>query len=224
MKKQSAGVGALLFISAFAVASCAAPGIQANVQPATPAPSSSEATASPSQTSAATESAGSKASPGSQSSSGASSAADNKPAETVATEKAGSPLSLADFFRPTREWTENRFDVADKSDVSGMSAEVSTTSEENAATLELRLANNFNELSFRVGQANNSTSSEQTLIVKVLGNGKQLDVFRVPFNTVQDVSVPIKGVNAVKVRLYLDGEKRREQGSVLAVMSNVTAK
>jgi hypothetical protein len=74
-----------------------------------------------------------------------------------------------------------------------------------------------------VGQANNSESSEQTLVVKVLGNGKQLDVHRVPFNTVQKVSVSIKGVNAVKVKLYLDPENRTSSDSVLAVISDVTA-
>lgn len=132
-------------------------------------------------------------------------------------------MSLADFFRPTSNWSENRFDVADKAGVSGISSEVNTFNEDGAETLELRLANNFTNLSFDVGQANSSDSSEQTLVVKVLGNGKQLDVHRVPFNTVQKVSVAIKGVNAVKVKLYMDSENRASSDSVLAVISDVTA-
>lgn len=222
LKKQSIGLGAILFVSTLAVSSCAAVGAQPAPETSTAAATSASAV-SPTPSTEPSISASSRASSSSSPSSGQSSAAaDSKTPETVATEKAGSPLTLADFFRPSSDWTENRFDVADKSDVSGISTEISNAYEDGADTLELRLANNFDQLSFRVGQANNSTSSEQTLIVKVLGNGKQLDVYRVPFNTVQEVSIPIKNVNAVKVRIYLDSEKRRENGSAVAVISNVT--
>lgn len=187
-----------------------------------PSASATPSAPSPTQTSSNSE----KASPSpltSKSAQSSTSPSDSETSATVATEKAGSPLSLADFFRPTSNWSENRFDVADKAEVSGISSEVNSFYEDGAPTLELRLANNFTNLSFNVGQANSSESSEQTLVVKVLGNGKQLDVHRVPFNTIQEVSVSIKGVNAVKVRMYLDPENRATSDSVLAVISDVTA-
>ncbi|MDI2034772.1 hypothetical protein [Paenarthrobacter nitroguajacolicus] len=91
----------------------------------------------------------------------------------------------------------------------------------NPETLELRLANNFTTFSFNVGQANDSKSSDKILVVRVVGNGKQLDVRKVPFNTIQEISVPAKGVNALKIEFTLDETPSSDSKSILAVVSDV---
>lgn len=139
---------------------------------------------------------------------------------TVPTAKAGATLGLADFFEPDSAWEENRYEVADQANVSGIAIEVSTSSETSAHELELRLANTFDTLNFTVGQANDSESSARVMVVQVLGNNKQLDVQSVPFNTIQPVSVPVAGVNAVVIRLYL--ESSGKSGSVNAVISDIS--
>ncbi|THJ68002.1 hypothetical protein E8P82_04060 [Arthrobacter echini] len=142
-------------------------------------------------------------------------------APTVPTGKAGATLGLADFFEPSSDWEENRYEVAGEANVSGISAEVSGHDESQAERLELRLANNFDRLDFTVGQANDSSSSDQTMVVQVLGNNKQLDVQQVPFNAQQPISVDVSGVNAVVINFYL--EDSSTYGSVNAVLSDITA-
>ncbi|WP_270255187.1 hypothetical protein [Kocuria marina] len=145
------------------------------------------------------------------------------PNGVLSPEVKGQTLVLADFFNPDSDWTEGRYDVADQGSVSGVAREVSTCGLSDwAPTLELRLANNFDNMKFQVGQDNNSESSEQTLTVRVEGNGKQLDVQAVPFNEVQNFSVPVDGVNALKVQFYLDEQNENcSSGSVQAVIYDV---
>lgn len=139
---------------------------------------------------------------------GSSPEADSSPGAVVLSpDKKGQTLALADFFSPDSEWTENRYDVADEGAVSGISRDISTCgSNYSTSSLELRLANNFETLNFRVGQANTSEASDQNLVVRVEGNGKQLDVQRIPFNQIQEFSVPVEGVNAAIMQFYLDDE------------------
>ncbi len=129
-------------------------------------------------------------------------------------------MSLSNFFEPESNWTENRYDVADKSGVSGMATTISGYGD--GPTLELRLANNFTTLTFNVGQANDSKSSDKVLVVRVVGNGKQLDVRKVPFNTIQEISVPVVNVNALKIELSLEETPNRDSKSISAVISDVT--
>lgn len=122
-------------------------------------------------------------------------------------DRAGDSLTLADFFRPDTNWTENRFDVADEPDVSGIASEVSQceiTDYGPNAVLELRLANNFEKLNFSVGQSNSSESSDSTLVVRVVGNGDQIDIQRVPFDQVQDFDLDVSDVNALQIEAFLD--------------------
>lgn len=215
MNARSLGRGVAVLVCSLTLASCAAAG--PTTETASPTTTVAPPTGTAPSSTSTTQASTSTPSPS------PSRPTDSETSAAVATEKAGSPLSLSDFFRPASDWSENRFDVADKSQVSGISSEVRTFYESDAKTLELRLANNFTTLSFSVGQANESTSSEQTLVVKVMGNGKQLDVHRVPFNTIQKVSVPVRDVNAAKIRIYLDDANRKSYDSVLAVISDVKA-
>lgn len=129
-------------------------------------------------------------------------------------------LGLADFFEPDSSWEESRYEVADQANVSGISKEIDTAYETQPERLELRLANNFETLNFTVGQANDSASSARTMVVQVLGNNKQLDVQRVPFNALQPISVPVTDVNAVVINIYL--EQSDDYDSVNAVISEIT--
>jgi hypothetical protein len=113
-------------------------------------------------------------------------------------------LGLADFFEPSSEWTESRFDVADKGQVQGISARIDSCYASNPQVLELRLSNKFTRLSFQVAQANSSKTSDGTLAVEVIGNGRQLDVRKIAFNTVQDFSVSVQGINATQIKFHLE--------------------
>lgn len=141
-------------------------------------------------------------------------------AVVLSPDKKGQTLTLADFFNPDSDWTENRYDVADEGAVSGISYDVQNCGPGYSTdSLELRLANNFETLNFRVGQANSSEVSDQNLVVRVEGNGKQLDVQRVPFNEIQEISVPVDGVNAAILQFYLDDEMEGcGSGNVQAVV------
>lgn len=136
--------------------------------------------------------------------------------------KAGVPLTLADFFSSSSGWDENRYDVADAKNVSGIAAVVRTFDKDRPEMLELRLANSFERLKFTVGQANDSESSEHILVVQVLGNGSQLDVKRIPFNTTETLTLAVSKVNAVQFRFYLDNESGARGGTATAVISGIT--
>jgi hypothetical protein len=128
-------------------------------------------------------------------------------------------LGLADFFEPSSDWTESRFDVADKGQVQGVSARIDSCSTSNAEVLELRLSNKFTRLSFQVAQANSSKTSDGTLTVEVSGNGRQLDVRKIAFNTVQDFGVPVQGVNATQIKFHLETLNGNcPSGRVIAVL------
>lgn len=120
----------------------------------------------------------------------------------------GQSLTLSEFFQPGEDWTENRYDVADENNVSGIAGDITEcgTGWSGPDRLELRLANNFEQLSFKVGQANQSESSRQTLVVRVVGNGNQIDIQRIPFNEVQDFDIDVEDVNALEIEFSLDEE------------------
>jgi len=131
----------------------------------------------------------------------------------------GRRLTLNDFFNPSPYWEEDRYDIADEKQVQGIAADVSSCY--SAQELELRLANNFEELDFSVGQANDSTSSDASVTVEVLANNAQVEIRSVPFNEIQEFSIPVEGVNALKIHVYLD-DRATCNGRVTAVLTEVT--
>ena len=150
-------------------------------------------------------------------------AASTSPGGPLTTESAGRPLHLTDFFMPGSEWQEKRYDVADKSQVQGIGTTVASCGSYGARELELRLANNFHELTFTVGQANDSRASDQAVSVEVLANNAQVEIRSVPFNQLQQFTIPVTGVNALKIDLRLDEDvpKCGQTGSVIAVLTGV---
>jgi hypothetical protein len=170
----------------------------------------------PTTTSAATSSSGTTTSSSSSSTS-------SSPGGPLSTDSAGRPLTLADFFQPDTSWTEKRYDIADKSQVQGIGTTVDSCSQSGARALELRLGNKFKQLAFSAAQANDSDASDQKLVVEVLANNEQAEIQSVPFNQVQDFTIKVDGVNALKILLYLDNTVRGcGQGSVIGVITGAT--
>ncbi|TYP87223.1 hypothetical protein BD833_107163 [Blastococcus xanthinilyticus] len=130
----------------------------------------------------------------------------------------GRELTLADFFNPGQYWEEDRYDIADRKDVPGIATTVDSCYASSADELELRLGNNFSQLTFSVGQANDSLSSDQSITVEVLGNEAQREILSVPFNEITEFDIPVEGVNALKIRLLLDDKVADCGGSVIGVL------
>jgi hypothetical protein len=121
----------------------------------------------------------------------------------------GRALTTADFFDTPDEWADGRFNVAGQKDLAGVGGPLTNCQEdasESSPTIEIRLANNFTRLSMKVGQSDESPSSESEVNVKVLGNGKYLDTVRVPFNKIANLQAPVSGVNALKLQVWMGGE------------------
>ncbi len=113
-------------------------------------------------------------------------------------------LDLNDVFDSWGKWDQQRLDVASEVGVRSLSTEVNYCTAENGSGLELRLANGFEKLSFSAGQANISKSSDMVMKIEVQGNDKQLDTLSVPFNSIVDLSIDVRGVNALKIFVYLE--------------------
>lgn len=200
-----------------ASASAEAPGGDASADPSQPVGSSSEETDLDESDSADEDSSLGGESPDPDSTPGGS---------VLGESKKGQQLGLADFFNPDISWTENRYSVAGESDIRGISKEINNCGKrdyDDSGKLELRLGRNFETLNFKVGQSDYSDASDQTLVAHVQGNNKQIDIWRIPFDTIQEFSIPVSDVNALTVDFYLDEEANRcgRSGSVQAVMYDV---
>src|SRR4051794_36106019 len=183
-------------------------GDSADASTTSPRSTSASETTSSSETSTSTSTSATSASPGGP----------------LGSDAAGRKLTLADFFQPDSQWSEKRYDIADKSQVQGIGTTVVQCSSGTPRELELRLANNFDQLTFSVGQANDSQASDQNVSVEVLGNNQQIDIRSVPFNQIQQFTIPVTGVNALKIDLRLDSDVPNcgRTGSVIGVLTDIT--
>ena len=137
-------------------------------------------------------------------------------------EDEGRKLTLTDFHMPTNAWDEERYDIADQKDVQGIAATVQSCGDYAPQELELRLGNNFEELTFSVAQGNDSQDSDQQLSVEVLANNEQVEIRSVPFNQIQEFTIDVDGVNALKILFYLDDNVDGCGGSVIGVLTDTT--
>lgn len=135
----------------------------------------------------------------------------------------GRPLPLDRFLQLNGQWHANQFAIADKTGIQGIATETTQCSEDGAPTLEVRLGNHFQEVNLRVGISNDgSESSDQRAVVQIIGNGSVLSVNRVPFNKIQPITVDVKNVNALKVRVHLDPEVEQcGSGAAQIVLSDI---
>jgi hypothetical protein len=198
------GVGLLL-----AVTGCAGDALNPDRAAETTTSSAEETSSSPAETSA-----------------GETTATDTSPVDDsdgpLDPEDEGRKLTLTDFHMPSSAWDEERYDIADEKDVQGIAAEVNQCGDSSPRELELRLGNNFEELTFSVAQANDSRDSDQQLSVEVLANNEQVEIRSVPFNQVQEFTIEVDGVNALKILFYLDDNVDDCGGSVIGVLTDTT--
>lgn len=143
----------------------------------------------------------------------------------VLDEKAtGRDLTLADFFSVPDGWQDGRFDVAGQRGLAGISGPLyycrDDQSQSRHDVLELRLANRFKKVSMKVGQSDDSEQSDAVLNVRLQGNGKYIDSVKVPFNKIDGFSASVSGVNALKIEVWIGGDKCI-QGTVGAVLSGL---
>lgn len=180
------------------------------------------ATASPSSPAAAiTSSAQSDAASPSESSDQSTQSPQSAGPHVLDRNASGKPLHRSDVFSTVGTWSEQRYDVADQSKVFAMGATV-TCGTTSSASLELRLANRFSQLSFQVGQATDSASSDETLVVDVIANSSEKkDNRSIPFNKIQDFAVDVKSVGALKINFTLQC-KDFTSSSVIAVVQGMT--
>jgi hypothetical protein len=121
----------------------------------------------------------------------------------------GRELTTADFFSTPQGWADGRFDVAGQQDLAGVGGALKNCEDDasdSTATIEMRLANNFNKISMKVGQSDDSESSDADVNVKLIGNGKYIDTVRVPFNKIQTLEASVAGINAMKLQVWMSGE------------------
>lgn len=130
----------------------------------------------------------------------------------------GATLTLVDFFAPNSDWSQDSYDVASRKGLQGISANVSGCGQGDEHDLQLRLGDNYKTLTFYVGQANDSASSDQTLVVDVFTNSRQILSRKIPFNVVQPFNVPVSSVNAVVLSFHLDYNDRDCNGSLNPVI------
>jgi hypothetical protein len=133
----------------------------------------------------------------------------------------GRDLTTADFFSTPEEWRDGRFNVAGKQALAGIAGPLNNCEEqasEYSPTIELRLANNFSRVSMKIGQSDDSESSDSVVYVKLLGNGKYLDSTQVAFNKIQMLDASVLDVNALKIQVWRGGEHCASSTSSEAVL------
>lgn len=158
----------------------------------------------------------------------ASSPSDSSSSDAIVPPEAkGRVLHLNEFFNPDKmTWEEGRFDVASKSQVMGLAADISSCGDTSAKELELRLAHRFQRLSFSAGQNTQSKSAQDKVIVEVVTNGSTVESHSIPFDSIQKFDVPVAGVNSVVIRSYLDDgvDDCGSHGNSTIVITDATVK
>jgi hypothetical protein len=146
------------------------------------------------------------------------------------TSVSGRVLHLSDVFLLVGSWAEERYDLADESGVLALGAKVQCSGSDGGptASLELRLANRFSRLTFEVGQATNSETSDVPLVVDVIANStEKRDNRTVPYNKTQNFDIDVRSVGAVKINFTLPCPGSDSWGfgpdlSVMAVVKGMT--
>lgn len=133
----------------------------------------------------------------------------------VLDEKAtGRDLTMSDFFSAPEEWQDGRFQVAGRRDLAGISGPLYYCRDDQSThdVLELRLANQFKRISMKIGQSDESEQSDAMVNVRLLGNGKYIDSVKVPFNKIDEFSASVSDVNALKIEVWIGGDKCEDGG------------
>ncbi len=138
----------------------------------------------------------------------------------------GRELRLSDFQQPATgsSWEEKRYDVASTTNTMGVGTKLDWL---HTGEIELRLANKFQKVTFNVGQANDSESSDLLVRVAVFADGKEIETVDVPFNDAHPFDVNVANVNALKITLTPITQKQEkpliDDKSTTGVIFNVKA-
>ena len=138
----------------------------------------------------------------------------------------GRELRLSDFQQPnsSSNWEEKRYDIASTTNTMGVGTKLDWV---HNGEIELRLANKFQKVTFNVGQANDSESSDLIVRVAVFADGKEIETVDVPFNDAHAFDVNVANVNALKFTLTPITQKQEkpllEDKSTTGVIFNVKA-
>lgn len=132
----------------------------------------------------------------------------------------GRDLTMSDFFSAPDEWQDGRFQVAGQRDLAGISGPLYYCRDDQSRhdVLELRLANQFKKISMKIGQSDESEQSDAVLNVRLLGNGKYIDSVKVPFNKMDDFSASVSDVNALKMEVWIGGDKCEDGGKTVGAV------
>jgi len=138
----------------------------------------------------------------------------------------GRELRLSDFQQPnsSSNWEEKRYDIASTTNTMGVGTKLDWL---HNGEIELRLGNKFQKVTFNVGQANDSESSDLIVRVAVFADGKEIETVDVPFNDAHAFDVNVANVNALKFTLTPITQKQEkpllEDKSTTGVIFNVKA-
>jgi hypothetical protein len=72
-------------------------------------------------------------------------------------------------------------------------------------------------MAFSVGQANDSVTADNTVIVDIVKNGNKIDSRPVPFDSEQRFDEDITDGNSVKILLHMDPAKCQNKSVTLVV-------
>jgi len=73
----------------------------------------------------------------------------------------------------------------------------------------------------KIGQSDDSESSDAIVYVNVLGNGKYLDSTQVAFNKIQSLDASIADVNALKIQVWRGGDRCTTSNATEAVLTEL---
>lgn len=202
--------------------------------PASSAESSSSVTtgtSEPSQTAVETESA----TPAVASTPDSSKPSASDTSANLSTDSAKSTLTLDDFAAHSDGWDDGTFDIAEKSEVTGMSTKLTTCVDSpksnglekydsSVQTLRLNLGHKYENLKFDTGQNNNSEALDRVVSVRVTDGTQQIgNIYNVAFDEIKNINIDVKDRNIIFIQFYMtesSGESCSSQG-VSPVVFNV---
>ena len=223
---------ALIPVSVLSLAACGSLPFVSTPESTSAAPEATTASASAATTPSATASASASATATPTSTASATASGDPSASADATTNgltpenSRGRELRLSDFQQPnsSSNWEEKRYDVASTTNTMGVGTKLDWL---HNGEIELRLGNKFQKITFNVGQANDSESSDLIVRVAVFADGKEIETVDVPFNDAHAFDVNVANVNALKFTLTPITQKQEkpllEDKSTTGVIFNVKA-
>lgn len=134
----------------------------------------------------------------------------------LSTERANTYLVLNDFAAASSDWRDGVFQIAEKSDITGIGTELNycietpqsagmdNLNENSTQALRLNLGHKFDSLKFEVGQENDSAALDQNMAVRITDGTKQIgEINTVAFDEYRTIDVPVTGRNVIIIQVYI---------------------